>query len=87
MTSRRFVAESAETSPRIEHTCGDPGAVAVAHSLVVVIYHMLERGSEYAELGSDYFERRRPAATAQRLARQIEQLGYKVTLEAAPGTE
>jgi transposase len=58
--------------------------VAVAHSLVVVIYHMLERGSEYAELGSEYFERRRPAATAQRLARQIEQLGYKVTLEGTP---
>ncbi len=61
---------------------GDKRAiVAVAHSLVVVIYHLLERGTEYEDLGADYFTKRRPAALAQRLARQIEKLGYKVTLE------
>lgn len=63
---------------------GDKRAiVAVAHSLVVVIYHMLARDTAYEELGADYFVKRRPAATAQRLARQIEQLGYKVTLAEA----
>jgi transposase len=63
---------------------GDKRAiVAVAHSLVVVIYHILERGTEYTDLGAEYFVKRQPAATARRLARQIEALGYTVTLTAA----
>ncbi len=63
---------------------GDKRAIlAVAHSLVIVIYHMLERGTAYSDLGADYFVQRQPEATAKRLARQIEQLGYTVTLTTA----
>jgi hypothetical protein len=29
--------------------------VAVAHSILVVVYHLLERGEPYKELGGDYF--------------------------------
>jgi transposase len=57
--------------------------MAVAHSLVVVIYCMLARGEEYQELGADYFERQAPQARAKRLARQLEKLGYTVTAPAA----
>ncbi len=65
---------------------GDKGAIlAVAHSLVIVVYHMVERGTAYTELGADYFVKRQPEATARRLARQIELLGYSVTLT-APAT-
>jgi transposase len=32
--------------------------VAVAHSLVVIIYQMLKRGTTYQDLGSTYFEQR-----------------------------
>jgi hypothetical protein len=69
--------------PALGRAAGDTRAiVAGAHALVVVVYHMLERGTEYADLGVDYFMKRQPAATARWLARQIEKLGYKVTLEA-----
>ena len=60
---------------------GDKQAiVAVAHSILVIVYHVLTRKEPYRELGGDYFERRNPEARAKRLARQIEKLGYTVTL-------
>jgi transposase len=55
---------------------------AVAHSLLVVIWHVLVTDTTYSDLGADWFERRSDAeAHARRLARQIERLGYKVTVE------
>jgi len=37
---------------------GKKAVVAVAHSLVTIVYHVLKEGVEYRELGQDYFERR-----------------------------
>jgi transposase len=54
-------------------------AVAVAHSLVVMIYHMLSRHEPYHELGGDYFEERDRRERERRLARHLESLGYTVT--------
>jgi transposase len=54
---------------------------AVAHSIVVAAFHVLDRGLPYRDLGPDWFARRRPEAHARRLVRQIEALGYHVTLE------
>ncbi|MBF6614904.1 MAG: IS110 family transposase, partial [Chloroflexi bacterium] len=60
---------------------GDKRAlVAVSHSILVIAYHVILRKEAYRELGADYFERRKPEATAKRLARQIERLGFQVTL-------
>lgn len=56
---------------------------AVEHSMLVAIYHVLDRGEPYADLGADWFRKRRPDAHAHRLARQIEALGFRVTLEPA----
>lgn len=58
-------------------------AIAVAHSILVIAYHMLRRGTEYSELGGDYFDKRNQQQTQQRLVKRLEQLGYKVTLESA----
>lgn len=56
--------------------------MAVAHSLLVAAYHMLERREPYRDLGADYFRARHsPHHQARRLARQIERLGFKVHLE------
>lgn len=33
------------------------GLVAVAHSLLLVIYHMLKEGTEYHDLGRDFLDR------------------------------
>lgn len=54
-------------------------AVAVAHSLVVMIYHMLSRHEPYHDLGGDYFEERERHERERRLARHLESLGYTVT--------
>ena len=56
--------------------------VAVAHSILVSAYHVLQDGLSYQELGGDYFltpeDRQR---VTQRLVRQLERLGQTVTLE------
>jgi transposase len=54
--------------------------VAVGHSLLKAVYHMLSRGTHYEELGEDYYDRRDPAQAAQKLARKIEKLGFRVDL-------
>lgn len=62
---------------------GDKRAVlAVAHSILINIYHMLRKRIKYNDLGPDYFERRNIDATLRRAVKRIEGLGYKVTLEA-----
>lgn len=57
-------------------------AVAVAHSILVIAYHMLKRGTEYIEHGSDYFDKRNEEHLQRRLVKRLENLGYQVTLEA-----
>jgi len=57
--------------------------LAVAHSVVVIIYHMLRDGRPYADLGPDYFDRLDTARTQQHHVRRLEQLGYTVTLAPA----
>jgi len=55
--------------------------VAVAHSILVIAYHLIKRKEPYHELGGDYFDKRRPDATAKRLVRRLEQLGFQVSLQ------
>ncbi len=54
--------------------------VAVAHSILVIAYHLIQRDEDYKDLGSDYFDVRQPAKTAQRLVSRLQQLGYAVEL-------
>lgn len=57
---------------------------AVAHTLIVIIWHVLHDGVAYTDLGGDYFERRNDAAARQRyLVRELEKLGNTVTLQPA----
>lgn len=58
--------------------------VAVAHSLLVIVYHVLERRADYRELGGDYFDCRQHQTQQQRLIRRLERMGLKVTVEALP---
>jgi transposase len=60
-------------------------AVAVAHSLRDLVWHLLSTGECSQDLGDDYFQRRRdPKRATARLVSQREQLGYQVTLTATP---
>lgn len=56
-------------------------AVAVAHSLLVIIYHLLTSGADYHDLGPDYFDRLDRDALERRHVRALERLGYRVSLE------
>ena len=56
-------------------------AVAVAHSMLEVVWHLLSTGALYQDPGADYFERRHdPAVEAKRLQQRIEALGFEVTV-------
>jgi transposase len=48
--------------------------VAVEHSILVIAYHLIQRQEPYRELGGDYFDKRRPEATANRLVKRLENL-------------
>lgn len=56
-------------------------AIAVAHSILVITYHMLRNGTEYRDLGGDYFDKRNKAQLQRNLVRRLESLGQRVTLE------
>ena len=55
-------------------------SMAVGHSLLVVIYHMLKDGRDYQELGADYLDRLDPARVTRYHVKRLERLGYEVTL-------
>lgn len=55
-------------------------AIAVAHSVLVVIYHLLRNHTPYTDLGADYFDRVDAVRLEQHHVRRLEHLGYTVTL-------
>jgi transposase len=57
--------------------------IAVAHSMLTAIYYMLDRGTQYTDLGDLHFDRRDANRVQHRLVQRLEGLGYRVTLEAA----
>lgn len=58
--------------------------VAVAHSLVVIIYHVLARDQSYTELGGDYFDRQHVEQQRTYYIRRLQMLGLKVNVEEMP---
>jgi transposase len=60
--------------------------VAIAHSLLVIVYHVLTNKEPYLDLGSNYFDQRDRLRVEKRLSRRLERLGYKVTLEPMEST-
>ena len=61
---------------------GKKATIAVAHTLVVMIYHLLRDDQDYRELGGNYFDELDRQAVQKRLVRRLERLGYEVRLEA-----
>jgi transposase len=57
--------------------------VAVAHAILVTIYHMLKDGSSYQDLGFNHFNEINHQATVKRSIKRLESMGYKVTIEPA----
>jgi transposase len=60
--------------------------VAVAHTLLGIIYALLTRGATYTDLGASYFDARDPHHTSRRLVARLEGLGFRVSLEPLAAT-
>jgi hypothetical protein len=59
--------------------------VAVGRSILVIVWHLLsDPDARYTDLGADFYDIHRSTATKRRQhVRQLEALGFKVTLEPA----
>ncbi len=56
-------------------------AVAVAHSILVIAYHIIRDGTHYFERGAAFFDQRKADVLQRQLVQRLERLGLKVTLE------
>lgn len=96
---RAALAEAALAAARTKHTylaaqyrrlCARRGprkaATAVAHSILVAAWHMLQTGQLYNDPGSDWYLRRDPTRHTRRLVTQLEHLGHHVTLHQRAAT-
>ena len=64
---------------------GDKKAiVAVAHSILVAIWHMLRQGVDYHELGATHFDQIQTQRLVRHHLRRLEELGLQVTIN-TPG--
>lgn len=55
--------------------------VAVAHTILTIIYHMLKANAPYQELGPDFFEQRRKTEIVKKSVKRLEAFGYTVTID------
>lgn len=55
--------------------------VAVSHTVLVIVYHVIRDGGPDQDLGADSLERLAPERLTRQLVRRLERLGHKVTLD------
>ncbi len=56
-------------------------AVAVGHSILVIVYHLLRDRGTYQDLGGNYFDEHDQQMVQKHLVRRLERLGYQVDLQ------
>lgn len=91
---RRILIQSAHCAARQKHSYlaaqyrriaarrgAQRAAMAVAHSILVIIYHLLSERIPYEEKGEAFFDEQDRQRTEKRLVRQLERLGHQVTLQ------
>jgi transposase len=54
--------------------------MALAHKVLVIVYHILRTNKPYHDLGADYFDRMDKERIERHHIQRLEQLGYTVTL-------
>jgi transposase len=57
--------------------------VATGHQILEIAYYVMRDGITYRELGADYFQRHNRERTVRRHVKQLEALGYVVTVQPA----
>ena len=63
---------------------GKKATIALGHTLLVIVYHVLAEEKDYQELGGNYFDDHDRQAVQKRLVHRLEKLGYEVTLAPSP---
>jgi len=58
-------------------------AIAVGHTILVIIFHVLQDQKPYEELGGNFFDEQERQTLEKRLVQRLEKLGYDVSLEPA----
>jgi len=67
---------------RVKRNRGHKKAVvATGHQILEIAFYIMRDGVTYQELGGDYFDRKHRDRAIRRHVRQLEGLGYKVTLD------
>jgi transposase len=61
--------------------------VAVGHTILVIVYHMLKKQQPYRDLGADYFDRRNTEQLTRSLIRRLERLGLQVFINSSAQTD
>src|SRR5437870_6466985 len=69
---------------RVKRHAGHKKAVvATGHQILEIAYYIMRDGVTYQELGADYFNRRHAEKAVRRHVKQLEALGFHVTIEKA----
>ncbi len=70
---------------RIQARRGHKKAIlAVAHSILIIAYHIIRDGVSYQELGENYFDELKRTQVVNRSVKRLQALGYTVTLTEPP---
>ncbi|MDF0665602.1 MAG: hypothetical protein P0119_05935 [Nitrospira sp.] len=67
----------------MRHRGHKKAVVAVAHTLLVIVYHTLKDRVPYHEVGAAYLDQRDREQTIRRHVKQWERLGHRVILQPA----
>lgn len=94
---RRALVESARAAARTKDTRlaaryrriarrrgANKAAVALAHTILTIVWHLLSTGQVYQDLGADFYDARKkkdPEVEARRLVARLEALGFNVSAE------
>jgi transposase len=68
----------------LRHRGPKRAVVALAHTLLRIVYHVLADGTTYHELGGDYYDRQHSQRLTRRAIQLLERQGYRVTLASTP---
>lgn len=58
--------------------------IAIGHSILKSVWHVLKEGQEYKELGAEYVIKRTESKRKAYLKKELEALGYKVQIIKKP---
>jgi transposase len=61
-------------------------AMAVAHRILTIAWHIIRDGTVYQESGSSHYDKLHPDRAARRLSRKLEQPGFEVSLKPKPAS-